>query len=270
MDHWFLQIEDYMAAIAEEGSFSRAAKRLHTSQAFLTRKIAELEKHLGITIFDRTTRRLKLTAAGRSLLPEVQSSLRHAERAWGLAQYHARVKSGPLQIGYSPYSNSELLAVLYRMDLSGMEAARMAPSDSPEPRVILKTGDTPVLIQRVLRGQLHAALGVQPIHDHDLWVEPVYQEAFCICFPRNHPFAHKPFISVRDLHGYIVFWISRATHPAFYDHAIEYIHSTGAQTLFQEVRSDLQAIDLVSRGLGVALLPRTAARLSYSGVLFKP
>ena len=99
LDHSFLETQMYVAVLAEEGSFSRAAQRLRTSQSFLTRKIADLEKNLGAKIFVRSTRRLELTVAGRMLLPDVQLSLRHAERAWDLARYHGRKESGPIRVG---------------------------------------------------------------------------------------------------------------------------------------------------------------------------
>ena len=83
----FLEMQMYAAVLAEEGSFIRAARRLHVSQSSLTRRIAHLENMVGLKIFDRSTRRLGLTAAGRILLPEMQLSLRHAERGWEIASY---------------------------------------------------------------------------------------------------------------------------------------------------------------------------------------
>jgi DNA-binding transcriptional LysR family regulator len=269
LDYAFLQTQMYVAMLAEEGSFSRAARRLRTSQPFLTRKIVKLEKTLGVKLFDRSTRRLDLTAAGRMLLPEVQLSLRHAERAWELAQYYARIGSGPLCVGYSPYISSALLPVLHQLDFSEFEARHIGRRGFPEPRLVLESAHTLDLVERVLRGQLHAALGTQPIHDPDLWIETIAQEPFCVCVPRNHTFAHRQSVSVRDLHGQLLFWIPRGSHPAFFDHTVEYIRSTGAHPAFHEVCSATHAIDIVSHGFGIALLPRAAARLSHTGVIFK-
>ena len=75
IDHSFLHMQVYVATIAEQGSFSRAAKLLKTSQSFLTRKIGNLEKTLGVKLFDRSTRKLVLTPAGNLLLPEIQNVL---------------------------------------------------------------------------------------------------------------------------------------------------------------------------------------------------
>src|SRR5437660_850031 len=101
-DPSFLQMQIYVAAVAEHGSFARAAKALGTSASFLTRKIGMVERSLGVKLFDRSTRKVVLTTAGNLLLPEIQTSLRHAERAWNLAHFYIRIWKGPLRIGYSP------------------------------------------------------------------------------------------------------------------------------------------------------------------------
>lgn len=270
LDYGFLQAQVYVAIVAEEGSFSRAARRLRTSQSFVTKRIANLERTLGARLFDRSTRRLELTAAGRRLLPDVQLALRHAERAWELARYSATIENLPIRIGYSPYIHTGLLPMLYQTNLSDLEARRIDASEVPEPRPELESTDTPDLIERVLRGHLQAGLGVQPIEDRDLWVETVAREGFCICVSKNHGLAQRPAVSARDLHGQSLFWIPRKLHPTYYDQTLEYIQSTGAHPVLHEVGSMVHAIDIAARGFGIALLPRSASRLSHPGVVFKP
>lgn len=270
VDFGFLQAQVYVAVVAEEGSFSRAARRLHTAQSFVTRRIAVLERTLGTRIFDRSTRRLELTAAGRMLLPEVQLALRHTERAWELARYSARIATGPIRIGYSPYINGALVPVLYELNLSELEARRIDATEFPETRPELASSNTPELVEQVLRGQLQVGLGIRPIDDPELWVKSVAREAFCICVPKNHGFAQRTSIPVRDLDGQALFWFPRKLDPAFFDHTVEYVQSAGAHPTFHEVGSAIHAIDTVARGLGLALLPIGASRLSRNGVVFKP
>jgi DNA-binding transcriptional LysR family regulator len=264
-----IQAQVYVALIAEEGSFSRAARKLRTSQSFLTRKIAEVERNLRARIFDRSTRRLELTNVGRVLLPEIQIALRHAERAWELAQYYGRLMHGPIRVGYSPYTNDALLRVLHQLDISQFEAQRVGTTDSPEPRLVLENSVTPELIERVLRGRLHVSLGVHPISDPELWVEMLAKESFCVCLPRGHALAQRSAVAVRELHEQAVFWIPRDMHPGFYDRTVKYIRSTGARPVYHEVRSTSHAIEIAAHGFGIALLPNSAARLSRTGVVFK-
>lgn len=270
VDHGFLQAQVYVAIVAEEGSFSRAARRLHTTQSFVTKRIAKLEQTLGTKIFDRSGRRLKLTPAGRALLPEVQRALRHSERAWDLALYSAKINNGLIRLGYSPYANGALLPTLYHLNLSDFEAQNVGAAGILEPHSELESMNTQELIEQVLRGQVQVGLGIQPIQDRDLWVEQVACEAFCVCVPKNHGLAQRASLSLRDLHGELLLWIPRKLHPAFYDQTVEYIEDTGAHPVYQEMGSFMHAIDMASRGFGLALLPRSASRLSHPGVVFKP
>jgi DNA-binding transcriptional LysR family regulator len=72
------------------------------------------------------------------------------------------------------------------------------------------------------------------------------------------------------MHGQLLFWIPREANPAFYDSVTAYVESTGAEPVYQQVRSATHAIEIVSHGFGLALLPSAAARLSCSGVVFRP
>ena len=177
LDPSLLQAQLYVVAAATEGSFSRAARKLCTSRAFVARRIAELERQLAVRLFERSTRHLELTAAGRTALPEFQSALRHAERAYELARNCGRMAAGPLRFGYSPYSDSSLLVHLYSMDFSAFEASRVGCNDLPESRLELESAPTLELAERVLRGKVHAALGVQPLRDPELWVETISRES---------------------------------------------------------------------------------------------
>jgi LysR family transcriptional regulator, benzoate and cis,cis-muconate-responsive activator of ben and cat genes len=269
-DRSFLQMQVYIATVAEQGSFSRAAKLLGTSPSFLTRKIGALEKSLGVKLFDRSTRKLALTGAGNLLLPEIEASLRHAERAWDLARFYVRVWKGPLRIGFSPLISSTTLRSLYRLDFSELEASQVGVSlEIPEPRAVLQSATNQKLVDLVLHGELHAGVGITPIEDKNLWVEPLVKEPFCLCVSKNHPFVQRPSLAIRELHGQVLYWIPKTVNPAFYDRVTEYVGSTGAEPVYQEICSITQAIEVVSHGLGLAMLPRSVSRLSHSGVVFR-
>ena len=254
------EIQAYVVVLAQEGSFSRAARKLHTSQPFLTRRIAHLENSIGVKLFDRTSRRLELTAAGRLFVPEAIASLDHAERAWDLARYQARIESGPLRIGYSPYSHSSLLPVLHHLDFAQQESARF----------VLEGTYTTELMRRVLNGDLHAGLGILPITDTDLWVQTIAREPLYLCIPKNHTLAQKSTVSAKDIHGEMIFWVPKRMHPELYERTTGYIESMGARPMYYEVCSTAHAIEVVGHGFGIALVQKSAARLSRTGVVFKP
>lgn len=255
-----LHLQLLVVVLAEQGSFLRAARKLGIPQPSLTRKLSQFEEELGVGLFERTTRRLELTKAGRLFVPEAVAALSHAERAWELARHQARIENGPLRIGYSPYIHSAFLPFLQRLHHSSDEA----------PNIALESALTLQMAEEVLRGKLHAALGIGPIVDRDLLIRPVGQEGFSICIPKNHPLSRKLTVSVSDLHGELLFWVPRALHPAFYRQVRKYIYGLGVQPVFKEVRARVQGIELVAQGFGMALMPRSTAHLSRPGVVFKP
>lgn len=97
-----LQQLRYFATVIDEGSFTRAAKRLSISQPALSRQIALLERQLGARLLERTSSRVLLTVAGRAVLPEARAALASAQRAVHAAQEVARLEAGVLEIGTFP------------------------------------------------------------------------------------------------------------------------------------------------------------------------
>ncbi|MHB8304193.1 MAG: type 2 periplasmic-binding domain-containing protein [Acidobacteriaceae bacterium] len=82
--------------------------------------------------------------------------------------------------------------------------------------------------------------------------------------------AKQPSVFAKDLDGEMGFFLPRYVHPGFYDRTLEYIASTGAKPVWKEVLSFTHAMEIVAYNFGVALLPRSVARHSHMGVLFKP
>ena len=91
----------YFIAVAEELNFSRAAERMHMAQPPLSAAIRQLERDVGVDLFVRTTREVKLTDAGRAFLQGARRTLADAERAAEDARRAAAGELGQLRIAYS-------------------------------------------------------------------------------------------------------------------------------------------------------------------------
>src|SRR3954471_10491905 len=99
----------YFVAVAEEENITRAAARLHVSQPPLSRQLRDLEEELGVELFTRTAKALRLTEPGRIFLNEAQAALLRVEEAVAAVRAAASGERGKIQVGYAPSLTVELL-----------------------------------------------------------------------------------------------------------------------------------------------------------------
>lgn len=272
--------QQFVIPTAQAGNFHRAARLLGVDPSVVVRSVERLETGLGTRLFVRSRSHFTVTEAGKLFVREIQNAISHVERAWDLARYQSRIELGPFRIGYSAYVHSRLIPILQSLNLPAPESSVGRPAASTqleaappgfEMDVVLQSGTTIQLIDRVQRGELHAGLGVQPLPaEEDLFAETITREAFCLCVPKNHRLARQPVVLAKEIDGEMVFFLPRSAHPGLYDRTMEYIESTGARPLVREVLSFTHTMEIVSHNFGLALLPRSASHLSHMGVAFKP
>ena len=251
----------YLEAVLEEGSFVRAADRLHTTHSTISRNLKALSNGLGINLFDKTPRGLKPSSVGRVYGAQVRTSLEQAKLAFDLARYEANLHRRPFYVGHSPYIHGSLLPLLGQFTLPGSEA-------SP---IVLRSAPTTRLEWRVLRGELHAGFGVLPIVDQALWIERVAHEPFCVCIAEHHRLATHSRLAARELSNETLVWIPRSIHRLFYDQIVNYLLTLKFNPRrFLDAHTITQALDFAAHGAGVALIPQSASRFQRPGVLFKP
>ncbi|GGQ56429.1 LysR family transcriptional regulator [Streptomyces flaveolus] len=236
----------YVLAVAETASFTRAAERCHIVQSALSHQVARLEKELGARLFERTSRRVRLTAAGEAFLPAARQALEAAERARAEVAAATGEIRGRLTVGSIPtVAAVDLPAVLrdYRRRY-------------PQVRISLRAGSSERLVEQVRDGTLDAAfLGVQPgfrlegVHDEEL----AHGRHVAVVAP-DHPLAAEDEVDLRLLAGEVfVDFAEGSAARAQSDQAF------AAAGLRREVTFEVSGVELMVRmvrhGLGVALLP---------------
>jgi DNA-binding transcriptional LysR family regulator len=199
----------YFIAVAEELNFSRAAERMHMAQPPLSAAIRQLERDLGVDLFVRTTREVKLTDAGRAFLQGARRTLTDAERAAEDAKRAAAGELGQLRIAYSWSTRFETLPVLGRafrashpdVELLGQEMwnARMPPAFAS--------------------GTIDIALSLCPEIAAELELAPIRKERLVALLPERHPLAQEEAIPLSALadEEFVVFprEIAPRLHDAF-------------------------------------------------------
>jgi DNA-binding transcriptional LysR family regulator len=249
------------AAVAEELHFGRAAARLNMTQPPLSRQIQVLERILDVQLLERSSRSVRLTAAGRSFLPEAQRILRLAETATYVTRQVAAGRAGVLKVGFTAASAYDFLPRL-------VIACRTA---MPDVTLALREMVTRDQVDELLAGRIDAALIRPPVTHSDLVCVRALAEPLVVALPADHPLARRDALTVRDLHE--MPFIAYAPHEARYFHDLTAVllGEAGVQPrVLQQLTQIHSILALVRASLGLALVPEAAERLRFEGVVFRP
>ncbi|WP_375019704.1 LysR family transcriptional regulator [Actinomadura sp. 21ATH] len=241
-----LQQMRYVVAVAELGNFTRAAEKCLVVQSALSHQIARLERELGARLFDRTSRRVRLTPAGEAFLPAARQALEAADRARAEVAAAAGEIRGRLAIGTIP--------TVAAVDLPA--AMKEFHDRHPRVRITLKVGGSEMLAEEVAQGALDVAfLGlpreVRPkgVRGHEL-----ARGELVAVVPPGHPLAAETRVSLERLAEEVF-----VDFPAGSAGRLQSDEAFAAAGLRREVAFEVTMVDFMARmvraGLGVAMLP---------------
>jgi DNA-binding transcriptional LysR family regulator len=169
----------YFVAVAEELHFGRAAQRLHIAQPPLSQQIRRLEEMLGHALFVRTSRDVRLTAAGEELLERARHTLTKIEADLAATQRIGRGEAGALTVGFI---GSGMLTALPRM-------LGRYRKQYPQVDLQLREFYTARLVDALLEGTVDVGFLRDAGEVDGLDVEVVLAETFVVVLPRKHPLA---------------------------------------------------------------------------------
>src|SRR6266566_2994026 len=167
----------YFCAVAETGSFSRAAEQSHVSQPSLSQQILKLEDELGTRLFDRLGRSVRLTELGKTFLPRARAVLRELEAAKGDVVEGKEFIGGPITVGVIP---------------------TVAPYFLP-PRLTVVEEITPVLLDRLRAGTIDVALLALPVRGREFDAFPLLTERLFAALPKKHKLNSRRSLALKDL-----------------------------------------------------------------------
>lgn len=246
-----LQQMRYVVAVAETNSFTRAAERCLVVQSALSHQIARLERELGARLFERTSRRVRLTPAGAAFLPAARQCLDAAERATAEVAAAVGEVRGRLTVG--------LIATVAAVDVPG--ALREFRGRYPHVRINLRVGASDDLAAQVREGSVDLAfLGLptsaqpQGVAAHEL-----ARDRLVAVVAPDHPLAAEPEVDLRRLSSEVFVDL-----PAGTAGRLQSDQAFAAAGLARDVAFEVTTVDslmarLVAQGLAVALLPAAYA-----------
>ncbi|MQY28800.1 HTH-type transcriptional regulator GltC [Nocardia sp. RB56] len=240
----------YVVAVAETANFTRAAERCRVVQSALSHQIARLERELGVRLFDRTSRWVRLTPAGAAFLPAARQALDAADRARAEVAAVSGEIRGRLAIGAIP--------TVTAVDIPNL--LRDFHSRHPQVRVTLRAGSSDELIERVRQGELDIGFLGLPRSGRPKGVSGrvlAWGELIAVVAP-GHPLADEPDVDLRRLsREMLVDFPAGAAGRAQSDEAF------AAAGVAREVAFEVSAPELIAQlvrlGLGVGMLPASFA-----------
>jgi DNA-binding transcriptional LysR family regulator len=247
-----------IVTLADTLHFGRAAERLYVSQPALSKRIKRLEERIGGPVLIRGYRDVRLTEAGRLLAGRGRHLLQESAAAVALSQRAARGEAGLLRIGFGIAS---ILALVPDVLLRFRRAY-------PEVQLQLRDMSTPDQVSALRSRDIDIGFVRRPVSDDRLMTRPVLDERLVAALGPRSPWTAR--LGLRSVASEPFIIIARTRSASFYDHALSVCAAAGfAPRIVQEAAELFTVLSLVRSGLGVSLVPRSAALMRLPGVRFR-
>ena len=229
---------------ARTGNFTRAASELHISQSAFTVQIRQLEDALGVTLFDRTKRRVALTSAAREVMVPLERLTIEAEAIVSRTRQIAGLRRGVVSLAVLPLVAAQLLP----------EAIQIFRRRYPGVTVQMKDVVADRLIEMVKKEEVDFGVGTCSHADRELRTTPLLVDSLCAFMPRAHLLARQESVTLRELVNHPLILIGKGTSVReVLDEAVR--REKLSLTAAFETNYVSTSIGLVRAGLGIAVLP---------------
>ncbi|GAB3205230.1 LysR family transcriptional regulator [Marinactinospora thermotolerans] len=248
-------------AVAEELHFGRAAARLHMAQPPLSRQIRLLERDLGVRLFERNTRSVRLTSAGQALLEPARRVLAEAEVARRAALAGGQGEVGRVSIGFAGASSHETLPRLTRAVRSrhpGIELVLHGQTYSGEAAA------------KVASGELDLGFVRLPVHGEGVALRVIEHEELIAALPADHPLAAGSTVRLPELadEPFVTFPGTRGSSVR--DALVHACVSAGFNPrIVQEAPDSYTILALVGSGVGVTLTISSVRHIRHPGLVYR-
>jgi DNA-binding transcriptional LysR family regulator len=251
----------FFVAVAEELHFTRASARLRIAQPHLSQEIRRLEREISVELFKRTKRSVALTPAGHIFLQHVRLVLDSTVDAVHSAQRASRGEIGRVRLGFNSVAAFGVIP----------NATGHFRSAYPDVEVLLKEVSSEEGLEAVRIGQLDLCLLHPPrTVDPAVNIEPIWLEPLVAVLSPKHPLAAMKRIGLQRLESEPWVLAQREIASRLHDEVIAACAIAGFEPrVVQRTTRMTTTISLVASGIGVALVPITAAQLGIGGAVYR-
>jgi DNA-binding transcriptional LysR family regulator len=209
-----LRLMRYVIAVADEGGFQNAARKLNMAQPPLSRQIRDLERQLGVRLFER--RPTRLTDAGRQFVAGARRVVEDADRlVRELSRGDLDEITGTVRVGYLPAAGLDTVPMLAEAVAAAHPGITVEPVSHWAPDRALLDGEVEVVLTRC--APHHARLARRVLR----------KERLVALLPATHPKANAGGVALRDLRGHTFCYFPRRRAPAYHDAVLAALSSTG-------------------------------------------
>lgn len=259
----------YIVTLAQEHHFGRAAERCHVSQPTLSIAVKKLEEELNTAIFERSKTRVYPTPLGEKIVAQAQKVLEQASAIKDIASAGKDQLTSPLSVGaiftIGPYLLPSVIPQLQKL--------------APKMPLYIEESFTATLRRRIRQGELDAIIVALPFTEADVVTQPLYEENFVVVMDKNHPLTRHKAVKTDQLNGHNLLLLGEG--HCFRDQVLEAcpnlkpsIDDPSGRVRTAREGSSLETLKhMVASGLGVTILPETAAQANhYAGnaLVIKP
>ena len=237
----------YLVALAEHRHFGHAAEACFVSQPTLSTQIRKLEDELGVTLVERTPRKILLTEVGRDIASRARNVLHEVEQIRTIANRTRDPESGTVRLGIFPTLGPYLLP----------HVVPMIRKTFPRLELLLVEEKTEVVLARLREGTLDAGILALPLHEDSLHEEFLFEEPFLLAVPETHALARRKRLKLADLADESLLLLEDG--HCLRDQALEVCHLAGAGERRGFRATSLETLrQMVAADVGITLLPTLA------------
>jgi DNA-binding transcriptional LysR family regulator len=256
----FRQLRHFLA-LAEETHFGRAADRLCISQPALSASMLRLEDDLGVRLFERDSKSVRITRAGEMMLGCAREMVNNADRAKSFARALSDGSHGRLDVGFS--------GLVLRRDLD--QVLLDCRKDYPDIEIVMHEISSQKQTELLRAGRLDAGFVSFPLAPEGLEHVELHEDRFVACVPADHPLARNKSIDITLLRDEPFIVTAREFAPSIYDQLLGLCALAGFHPRVAfETNHSTSIVALVARGHGVGLALESAANIGIKGAVFVP